>query len=97
MFTWPANRNLVNILNNAAILYLSGMAAAIGFRMNLFNIGVEGQYRIGDVRRALPSPAQAGCPGWPQHRRPPSWSRWRRVRRGPASPGCCGSRAGSAR
>ncbi|HNN48847.1 MAG TPA: ABC transporter permease [Marmoricola sp.] len=28
------------------MLYLSGAAAAIGFRMNLFNIGVEGQYRI---------------------------------------------------
>ena len=28
------------------MLYLSGVAAAIGFRMNLFNIGVEGQYRV---------------------------------------------------
>jgi ABC-type uncharacterized transport system permease subunit len=46
MLTWPKNRNLVNIVNSAAILYLSGVAAAIGFRMNLFNIGVEGQYRL---------------------------------------------------
>jgi general nucleoside transport system permease protein len=46
MLTRPKNRNLVNIVNSAAILYLSGLAAAIGFRMNLFNIGVEGQYRI---------------------------------------------------
>ena len=30
----------------AAILYISGVAVAIGFRMNLFNIGVEGQYRV---------------------------------------------------
>ena len=37
----------VNILNQTAILYLAGIAAAIGFRMNLFNIGVEGQYRVG--------------------------------------------------
>jgi simple sugar transport system permease protein len=43
---WPAQRNLVNIVNYGAILYLSGVAAAIGFKMNLFNIGVEGQYRI---------------------------------------------------
>jgi len=46
MLTWPKNRNIVNIVNSASILYLSGLAAAIGFRMNLFNIGVEGQYRI---------------------------------------------------
>lgn len=41
-----AARNVVNILNNGAVVYLSALAAAIGFRMNLFNIGVEGQYRM---------------------------------------------------
>ena len=46
MFSVPEHRNLVSILNQTAILYLSGVAAAIGFRMNLFNIGVEGQYRL---------------------------------------------------
>ena len=46
LFTWPKSRNIVNILNAASILYISGVAAAIGFRMNLFNIGVEGQYRV---------------------------------------------------
>ena len=46
LFTWPKGRNIVNILNATAILYISGVAAAIGFRMNLFNIGVEGQYRV---------------------------------------------------
>ena len=46
LFTWPKGRNIVNILNASAILYISGVAAAIGFRMNLFNIGVEGQYRV---------------------------------------------------
>lgn len=46
VFSAPAQRNVVNIINNASILYLSGLAAAIGFRMNLFNIGVEGQYRV---------------------------------------------------
>ena len=36
--------SIVDMLNRATPLYLSGVAAAIGFRMNLFNIGVEGQY-----------------------------------------------------
>jgi simple sugar transport system permease protein len=36
----------VDILNRWTPLYLSGVAAAIGFRMNLFNIGVEGQYLL---------------------------------------------------
>ncbi len=47
LLDWPQPRQLTNILNYGAILYLSGVAAAIGFKMNLFNIGVEGQYRIG--------------------------------------------------
>ena len=46
IFSMPAPRNVVNILNNSSVLYLSALAAAIGFRMNLFNIGVEGQYRV---------------------------------------------------
>jgi ABC-type uncharacterized transport system permease subunit len=39
----------VDILNRATPLYISGIAAAIGFRMNLFNIGVEGQYRLAAI------------------------------------------------
>ncbi len=35
---------MVETINWATPLYLSGVAVAIGFRMNLFNIGVEGQY-----------------------------------------------------
>jgi general nucleoside transport system permease protein len=42
----PDARNVVNVINSGAVLYLSGIAAAIGFRMKLFNIGVDGQYRI---------------------------------------------------
>ena len=38
---------VVDMLNRATPLYISGIAAAIGFRMNLFNIGVEGQYLMG--------------------------------------------------
>ncbi len=37
---------LVETLNWSTPLYLSAIAVAIGFRMNLFNIGVEGQYII---------------------------------------------------
>lgn len=39
-------RSLALTLNSATVLYLSGLAVAIGFRMNLFNIGVDGQYRM---------------------------------------------------
>ncbi|RYP86211.1 ABC transporter permease [Nocardioides guangzhouensis] len=62
MLTWPENRQLVNILNQTGILYLSGLAAAIGFRMNLFNIGVEGQYRIGTFVAAVVA-GEAWLPG----------------------------------
>jgi general nucleoside transport system permease protein len=37
---------IVQTVNKATIYYLSGLAVAIGFRMNLFNIGVDGQYQI---------------------------------------------------
>ncbi|UDY24411.1 ABC transporter permease [Nocardioides sp. Kera G14] len=46
IFSEPRARNVVNMINSASMLYLSGLAAAIGFRMNLFNIGVDGQYRV---------------------------------------------------
>ncbi|MFJ3791861.1 ABC transporter permease [Kitasatospora sp. NPDC090091] len=36
----------VLILNRATTYYLAAAAAAFGFRMNLFNIGVEGQYKV---------------------------------------------------
>jgi simple sugar transport system permease protein len=39
-------QQLVNILNKSTTYYLSAVAVAIGFRMNLFNIGVDGQYRL---------------------------------------------------
>ena len=49
----PEPRSYVYIVNSAAVLYLSGLAAAIGFRMNLFNIGVEGQYRVATFAGAV--------------------------------------------
>ena len=39
-------RSLLITVNNAVPLYLSGLAVALGFRMGLFNIGVEGQYQL---------------------------------------------------
>jgi len=42
----PPNRILVNIVNQTTMIYLAAVAAAVGFRMNLFNIGVEGQYLL---------------------------------------------------
>ncbi|MEP6697906.1 MAG: ABC transporter permease, partial [Pseudonocardiales bacterium] len=37
----------------STIYYLSALAVAIGFRMNLFNIGVDGQYRFGAMAAAV--------------------------------------------
>src|SRR5690606_33275420 len=42
-------REVVKTINRAAPYYVSGVAVAIGFKMNLFNIGVEGQYRLAGV------------------------------------------------
>jgi simple sugar transport system permease protein len=36
----------VDMVNQAMVYYLSALAVSIGFRMNLFNIGVEGQYSL---------------------------------------------------
>ncbi len=44
---------IVDMLNRSTPLYLSGLAAAIGFRMNLFNIGVEGQYILAAFAAAV--------------------------------------------
>jgi ABC-type uncharacterized transport system permease subunit len=40
---------LVETFDRATPYYLSGIAVAIGFRMNLFNIGVEGQYILAGI------------------------------------------------
>ncbi len=39
----------ISTFNRAVPLYFSAVAVAIGFKMGLFNIGVEGQYRIAVV------------------------------------------------
>ncbi|UQX02654.1 ABC transporter permease [Streptomyces sp. RerS4] len=43
----------VLILNQAGTYYLAALAVAIGFRMNLFNIGVDGQYRLAAMVSAV--------------------------------------------
>ena len=63
ILSWPETRNLTNIINNASVLYLSGLAVAIGFRMNLFNIGVDGQYRVGAFVAAVVA-GEAWLPGY---------------------------------
>jgi len=47
MFDYGTQANSVaSTVNRAVPLYVAGLAVAIGFKMNLFNIGVEGQYRM---------------------------------------------------
>ena len=46
-------RSISLIVNSATVFYFSALAVAIGFRMNLFNIGVDGQYRLGVFTGAL--------------------------------------------
>lgn len=41
------------ILNLATTYFLSALAVAIGFKMNLFNIGVNGQYVLGAVAAGI--------------------------------------------
>ncbi|HST64991.1 MAG TPA: ABC transporter permease [Mycobacteriales bacterium] len=44
---------IVQTLNKSTTYYLSALAVAIGFRMNLFNIGVDGQYQIAAFAAAV--------------------------------------------
>jgi ABC-type uncharacterized transport system permease subunit len=46
-------RNQVLIINLATTYYLSALAVAVGFRMKLFNIGVDGQYRLAAMMAAV--------------------------------------------
>ena len=59
----PKPRQSVNIVNAASVFYLSAIAVAVGFRMNLFNIGVDGQYRVAAFAAAVFA-GQAWLPGW---------------------------------
>jgi general nucleoside transport system permease protein len=41
-----SEQSIASIINRALPFYLSGVAFAIAFKMGLFNIGVEGQYKV---------------------------------------------------
>ena len=55
--TTPAS--LVVIVNGAVPYYLSAVAVAVGFRMGLFNIGVQGQYSLAALLAAAAGAAVA--------------------------------------
>jgi ABC-type uncharacterized transport system permease subunit len=50
---------MVVVLNRAVPLFLAGLAVSVAFRMGLFNIGVEGQYRLATVLAAAVGAAVA--------------------------------------
>ena len=89
-------RTQVLIVNSAITYYFAAVAVAIGFRMNLFNIGVDGQYRLAAMLAAsvggaisLPAPLHVTV----ILRRPPCWS----ARLWAGSPRCSRCAAASAR
>ena len=45
-------RRYIGIVNRAVPLYVSALAVGFAFKMNLFNIGVEGQYQLAAVLAA---------------------------------------------
>jgi simple sugar transport system permease protein len=47
-----STESVISIVNRAIPFYVSALAVAIGFKMNLFNIGVDGQYRMAAVLAA---------------------------------------------
>ncbi len=53
IFSAPSGRNWTNIVNQSSMIFLAALAASIGFRMNLFNIGIEGQYTLASYTAAL--------------------------------------------
>jgi simple sugar transport system permease protein len=46
-------RVISQTINRSVVYFLSALAVAIGFRMNLFNIGVDGQYRLAAFSAAV--------------------------------------------
>jgi general nucleoside transport system permease protein len=52
-------QGIVTVLNRAIPLFLAGLAVSVAFRMGLFNIGVEGQYRLATILAAAVGAAVA--------------------------------------
>jgi len=42
-------KSIISILNRSIPVYISAIAVAVGFKMGMFNIGVEGQYLFGTL------------------------------------------------
>ncbi|MFZ6005328.1 MAG: ABC transporter permease [Actinomycetota bacterium] len=60
--------SIISMVNRAVPYYLAGLAVAVGFKMNMFNIGVEGQYYLAGILAAvvgawldLPGPLHVLC------------------------------------
>src|SRR3546814_19288914 len=60
--------SIISMINRAVPYYLSELAVAVGFKMNLFNIGVEDQYYLAGILAAvvgawldLPAPLHVTC------------------------------------
>src|SRR5699024_2042371 len=53
LITVPSPGDSVIILNQASLIALASFAAAICFRMNILNIGIEGQYIVGSCAGAF--------------------------------------------
>ncbi len=47
------SETLVAVTNKAVPYYLAGIAAAVGFHLRLFNIGIDGQYRLAAFAAAV--------------------------------------------
>jgi simple sugar transport system permease protein len=45
--------SIISMINRAVPYYIAGLAVAVGFKMNLFNIGVEGQYYLAAIVAAV--------------------------------------------
>jgi general nucleoside transport system permease protein len=53
MLAYCGSKDSAAVITNKSLpLFLSGLAVAIGFKMNVFNIGVEGQYRLAAILAA---------------------------------------------
>ena len=80
-----STESVVGIINKAAWYYVAGVAVAIGFKMDLFNIGVDGQYRLGALFAAYFG-AKADLAARRSTCCSSSSSRWSSVPRGRRSP-----------
>lgn len=63
-FSFGRTDSIAMILFNATPLIFSGLAASVGFRMGIFNMGIEGQYLMGTFLAALVGFSLQGLPAF---------------------------------